>query len=151
MATEEQRFQILAESTKAVVEHGHHAISFSFWLNGAAATALFATGKTEFYLAAALMGCGAAAAVICMGLAYKYLLLLEDSWRDDLTEENGVVGFYSISWGTNTFVPLKKAMKKRFIPAGVWVLSILFFVAGICSAFQNFLEQCPVYRFTYQR
>lgn len=139
MTTEEQRFQILAESTKAVVEHGHHAISFSFWLNGAAATALFATGKTEFYLAAAIMGAGAAIAVICMGLSYKYLLLLQDSWREDLTEENGVVGFYSVSWGTNTFVPLQKAMKKRRIPAAVWVVSVSLFFVGIGIALSKII------------
>lgn len=138
MTTEEQRFQILAESTKAVVEHGHHAISFSFWMNGAAATALFATGKTEFYWAAVLMGFGAAAAVFCMGMAYKYLLLLEDSWREEMTEENGVIGFYSRAWGTSKFVPLEKALKGRRLPAAVWILSIVFFISGICAAVSKF-------------
>lgn len=138
MTTEGQRFQILTESTKAIVEHGHHAISFSFWLNGAAATALFATGKTEFYTAAVLMGTGAAVAVICMGLMYKYLLLLQDSWREDLIEKDGVIGFYSVSWGIKTFVPLQKAMKKRFIPAVVWIISILLFGAGMYAAWKNF-------------
>ena len=134
MTTEEQRFQILAESTKAVVEHGHHAISFSFWLNGAAATALFATGKTEFYWAAICMAIGAALAVICMGFTYKYLLLLEDSWRNGLSEENGIIGFYEQSWGTGSFIPLQKAVKYRYVLARIWWASIFFFFIGVAAA-----------------
>ena len=69
-ANEEQNFQIFQDSNKIAAEYARHAIAFAFYLNGAAATAILAAGKTEFYGAALWMGLGAAFAVLCIGLSY---------------------------------------------------------------------------------
>lgn len=129
--TREERVQIFQDSNKFSAEYAHHAVTFAFYLNGAAATALFATGKTEFYPAAIFMGIGAALAVLCIGVSYVYILKLGDSWRADLVEKDGVIGFYSQAWGSDTFIPLRKVGRGRFVPAVLWGASVLCFFIGM--------------------
>lgn len=45
--TPSEKFQIFQDTNKYAAEYARYAISFAFYLNGAAATAIFAAGKTE--------------------------------------------------------------------------------------------------------
>ena len=136
-ATEEQNFRIFQDSNKIASEYARHAISFAFYLNGAAATAILATGKTDFYGAAIWMGFGAVCAVLCIGISYFYMLIVADTWRQEETERNGVKGFNYQIWNSLVFISTKNTEKLRYVPIVFWVLSIIFFIFGLISALSH--------------
>ena len=136
--TEGQKFQIFQDSNKFSAEYARHAISYAFYLNGAAATAILAAGKTEFYPAAIILGVGAAIAVLCIGVSYVYILLIGETWRQTGTEKNGVVGVYFPIWNSDIFIPLRTVWKLRFIPVALWIISVVFFIKGAVVAWSQF-------------
>lgn len=136
--TEEQNFKVFQDTNNLAAEFAHHAINFAFYLNGAAATAILAAGKTEFYPAALWMGSGAACAVACMGLAYLYMLVLGETWRQKETEKDGVKGFYYPVWNSNVFLSTRATEKLRLVPIGLWLLSMVLFFIGVGFAGAQF-------------
>lgn len=135
--TEQQSFEIFQDSNKMATEYAQNATTFAFYLNGAAATAILAAGKTEFYPAALWMGLGAACAVSCIGVSYVYMLILAETWRQNETEKNGVKGFFYQFWNSDIFISTRTTEKMRFLPAGLWGFSMIFFCIWIGVAWTH--------------
>ena len=136
--TPSEKFLIFQDTNKYAAEYARYAISFAFYLNGAAATAIFAAGKTEFYPAATFLGLGAALAVICIGVAYVYTILAAETWRKDKTEKDGVTGFYFAIGGLDVFLSKRKIGSLYIVTIVLWIVSIMFFFKGIIAAWLQF-------------
>ena len=135
--TSEQSFQIFQDSNKVASEYARHAISFSFYLNGAAATAILASGKTDFYSTAISLGFGAAFAVISMGLSYIYEMLVANTWKEEEIERNNIKGFYHFVICKNIFISNKLFEILRLIPILFWLFSVISFFTGLFLAISN--------------
>lgn len=75
------RGEMYKESNSAALQYARNAIQFAFFLNGAAATALFAKSGTSFISSACIFAVGAAFATICMGGSYLVQMLICETWR----------------------------------------------------------------------
>lgn len=131
------------QTNKATIEYSVRTISSLFLLNGAAATALFASKIPDFYPSAIILGLGAFCAVTAFGASYLYNMLLSDTWRpdnEDFTEDEKVFKLDFI--GSNKKVSYRDIQKYRLIPIAIVLCSMILFLVGmiVCAISLAYLQ-----------
>lgn len=125
-----QDHEIYKDSNKAAMDYAKDAIRFAFFLNGAAATALFAKVQVVFVFPAALFAIGAALAVFCMGFSYIVQLALAETWRQGGPR-------YSFHIGPKEIFLTRSTMETgRLVAIVFWLSSMILFFCGADSAWQ---------------
>lgn len=120
------RQEIMKQSNAAAITYSDKAVLYAFYLNGGAATALFARADSAFFAAAALFAWGAFWAVICMGLTYFVQSLITASWDGDKPSEK-----IRISFIINFTIPYWVVEKFRLLAILPWGYSMYMFYCGI--------------------
>lgn len=122
------RNEMFRDTNKSAMEYARHAIQFSFLLNGAAATALFAKDGMLFVNAACWFAVGSGVAVICMGVAYLVQILIASA----LPYEDNVCRFLFL--GKVRLLSPLGVENARVAAIILWALSIVFFFVGAIKA-----------------
>lgn len=123
-----ENHEIYKDSNKMAMEYAKDAIRFAFFLNGAAATALFAKANNLFVAPAATFAWGAAFAVFCMGFSYLMQLALAETWQ----QEGPLYDFYI---GPKIIqLTIHKIETGRAIAILLWIISMVNFGRGACAA-----------------
>lgn len=112
------------DSNKATMEYGKNTIQFSFLLNGAAATALFAKTGTDYLCAAIFFATGAGTATFCMGMGYILQFLLTETWRQKDPVQLPILG-------KTRYFPYSRIENIRLFTMLLWIFSMIFFICGI--------------------
>lgn len=123
------RNDMYRDSNMGTMEYAKNAIQFSFLLNGAAATALFAKAGGAFVFPASVLAVGAAFATLCMGISYVAQLLLTETWH-----QKSVLSGFIVYCGLK--ISLIKIEIIRFSAIFFWLLSMISFFCGIYLATQ---------------
>ena len=72
------KLSILKQNNQATLDYGLKALQALFLLNGAAATAILASGETVLYHTVLCFGLGALVAIVALGLSYVINLLITE-------------------------------------------------------------------------
>lgn len=120
--------EIYRDSNKMAMEYAKNAIQFAFFLNGAAATALFSKTNNLFVAPAAIFAWGAAFAVFCMGFSYLVQLALAETWKQEGP-------LYDFHIGPKTIqLTIRKIETGRAIAILFWIISMVNFGRGAYAA-----------------
>ena len=124
--------EMYKESNSSAIQYAKNAIQFSFLLNGAAATALFAKTGTVFILPACIFASGAALATVCMGVTYLVQMLISETWR----QEGEYIHFPF--FGKIRSIPRMRVEWYRMVAIVLWITSMAcFFVAIFMTFYQK--------------
>ncbi len=116
--------RLYEQSNQAAIDYAKNAIQFAFLLNGAAATTMFAQITKGFETAAITFTVGAIFAVFTMAFSYVLQSFLSETWRQDCDP--------IIYMGLN--ISLKSLEILRFCIGGLWLVSMMCTIIGICCA-----------------
>lgn len=134
MNEDEHRREMFRQTNQAAVDFSLKSLQGLFLLNGAAATALLANGKSALVSSALWFAVGAALAVAALGLSYLYTLLLAESWRTPLPSSSDEE-YLPVEWPHKVqYISLRQLGRWRCCPIGVFILSLIFFCIGVYSA-----------------
>lgn len=120
------------QTNGASIEYSVKTLQFLFLINGAAATALLATGNVVFYTSAIWLAIGAMLAVLTFGVSYLYSLLISVTWSQ---EENKNKKYEVYFLFKKRFLTLEQIENLRLVPIIFTLFSIVCFFRGIylCS------------------
>lgn len=122
----DHRLEMAKQSNEAAIKYSEKAVLYLFYLNGGAATALFARAEESFYPAAVSFAWGAFLAVMCIGISYLYQMIITASWYASPRSKSfqiSPVAQFKISFKTIEII--------RLFPISCWICSAIFFVFGI--------------------
>lgn len=118
------RRELYKDANKMAMDYGKSSIQFAFYLNGAAATALFAKSQAIFVYPAVFFACGAALAILCMGFSYLVQLALAETWKEEGPQ-------YALSLGLKTvWLTMANIETGRLISILLWVGAMVLFGVG---------------------
>lgn len=123
----DHRLEMAKESNNAAICYSEKSVLYMFYLNGGAATALFARAEQIFYPAATWFAIGAFLSVICMGLSYTYQMFITSSWYANPHDEKFIINS-PIKQFLLSFTMLEKL---RLVPILFWILAAACFVMGL--------------------
>lgn len=124
--------EMYKESNAAAIQFAKNAIQFSFLLNGAAATALFAKTGTSFISSACTFAIGAAFSTLCMGATYIVQTLICETWRQE--------GIYIQILFCGKIIKISHATIEllRAVAIVIWIISMILFFTGAYMAANTF-------------
>ena len=126
--------EMYKESNSAAIQYAKNAIQFSFLLNGAAATALFAKAGTSYIFPAGIFAFGASLATVCMGVTYLVQMLVSETWRQG--GEYITFPFF----GKIRTIPRMRVEWFRMVAIFLWVASMVCFFFATYKAAYNVQE-----------
>lgn len=116
--------EMYKESNTAAIQFAKSSIQYSFFLNGAAATALFAKTGSNFIAPACVFAGGAALATVSMAIAYIVQIVLCETWVKDGPYYDFVV------WDKAWKISRTGIEKWRTSAMILWFFSILLFIVA---------------------
>ena len=129
MEAEQHHREMYKQSTQASIDFAKMVLNGTFFLNGAAATALLAS-KVGVLLAPALWyAVGAFFSILATGASYVFTMLLAESWRNPPETFTAKTISFSII-GREKLLSSRDIEMWRLVPAGLLIISMVMFVVG---------------------
>ncbi|MCL1939461.1 MAG: hypothetical protein FWG59_00475 [Betaproteobacteria bacterium] len=128
---EQHKFTMIEKTNEFSMAYAKLSLNACLLLNGAAATALLSTKDVKLYWAAAILGLGALAGVLALGVAYWYTMALLESWRH--TSEEPDKPYIPVFWPCKgrILITYEQLEKYRWVPIAFFIVSLFLFLIGL--------------------
>lgn len=125
---EEHQKLIFRQINEGAMKIAYQTLNALFLLNGAAATALLATGHPRVKAAAIILALGAFTAIVAHGFTYFSTLAVGDSWREAPAYDGGnLTGRYLIYCAKNYENAYKVPVSLGLVSGTLFLIAIIVF------------------------